>query len=92
MIGSEILTSLGTSAGGGFLGAIIAYFGIKARIDSLERALGELVTDRECKARSGALSQRMDNSVDRFSRIDANIEIIRQMLMDRTFRNPGKEG
>lgn len=79
---ADLLASLGTSAGGGLFGALLAYLGIKQRIDSLEKAIAEMVTSRECSARAGGLSQRIDNSVDRFSRIDANIEIIRQMLMD----------
>jgi len=78
---ADLLASLGTSAGGGLLGALLAYFGIKQRMDSLEKTLTEMVTNRECNARHGGLSQRIDNGLDRFSRIDANIEIIRQMLM-----------
>ena len=90
---AELLASLGTSAGGGLLGALLAYLGIKQRMDSLEKTLSEMVTSRECTARSGGIVQRLENSLDRFSRIDANIEIIRQMLMSSAHnRSDRKDG
>ena len=92
---ADLLASIGTSAGGGLLGALLAYLGIKARLDSIEKSMTEMVTTRECAARSGGIVQRLENSLDRFSRIDANIEIIRQMLMssahDRSERKDGRE-
>jgi hypothetical protein len=87
---ADLLASLGTSAGGGLLGALLAYLGIKSRLDSIERVLADMVTSRECVARSGGLSRRLDNSIDRFSRIDANIEVIRQMLMNSAHTSKGE--
>jgi len=79
----EILETVGSGAGGGFLGALLAWLGIKARMDSIDKGIATLVTERECLARTTALTQRVNNATDRFNRIDANIEYIRKLLEDK---------
>ena len=83
----EQLLTLGAGGGGGLIGALVAWFGIRSRLDAMEKSLEARVTEKECAAAQRAqatvasgLSQRIDNSVERFTRIDANIERIRQML------------
>jgi len=78
---SEIFGTIGSGAGGGLIGALIAYLGIKTRLDSLEKGILTMVSQRECAAVSAGLSQRVNNAADRFSRIDANIEVLRQILV-----------
>jgi len=78
----ETLQTLASSAGGGFMGVVVAWLAIKTRLDALEKAIEKLVTNKECDARTHALSQRVDNGSARFNRIDANVEVIRQLLIN----------
>ena len=72
-------------AGGGIVGMVVAWLGIKARMDSIEKTLEKLVHSGECDAHRGAMTQRIDNSISRFNRVDANIEVITRMLVDRHY-------
>jgi len=78
---SEIFGTIGSGAGGGMVGALIAWWGLKGRIDSLEKIISTMVSHGEFIATISGLSQRINNSMDRFNRIDANIELIRQLLL-----------
>lgn len=78
----ETLQTLGSSAGGGFLGVVIGWIALKARLDTLESRIAVLVSEKECSARSAAITQRVDNAKERFTRIDANVEVIRQLLIN----------
>ena len=77
----EFIPPAAAGAGGGFFGMLISWLGIKSRFDAIEKKLDTLVGEKECRARTQALTQRVDNSVSRFNRVDANIEVIRELLL-----------
>ena len=68
-------------AGSGIIGVLMAWLGIKSRLDTIEKKVDTVVSERECQARSAALAQRVDNSVSRFNRIDTNIEVLRELIL-----------
>jgi tetrahydromethanopterin S-methyltransferase subunit G len=82
----DLLESVGSGAAGGAIGAIIAWVGIKARLDNIEKLIEHVVTEATCDARTKALSQRVNNATDRFDRIDSKIEIILKLLIDRDMK------
>ena len=84
----EIIPPVASAAGGSLLGVLIAYMGLKSRIDSMEKHLETYVTNRECGAKHDSVTQRMDNASNRFDRIDTKLEVLVQMAMRNT---PGKE-
>ena len=78
----ELIEPLAAGAGGSMLGVLLAYWGLKTRLDSFEKALQHFVTDKEFSATVHALTQRIDNSVARFNRVDTNLEVMLKILMD----------
>ena len=81
----ETVTTAVAGAGGGVVGMVVAWLGIKARMDSMEKTLEKLVHSTTCDANRRAMTQRIDNSISRFNRVDANIEVITKMLIDRHY-------
>jgi 1-deoxy-D-xylulose 5-phosphate reductoisomerase len=78
-----IIEPVAAGAGGSIFGAIVAWMGIKSRLDNIDRALGLLVSEKECLARTGALQQRVDNATDRFDRIDVKLDALLQHVVGR---------
>ena len=77
----ELWPTAASGAGGSILGMVVAWLGIKTRLDTIEKTLEMVVREKECQARTTALTQRVDNSVSRFNRVDANIEVVRELLL-----------
>jgi len=89
----ELWPPAAAGAGGSFFGMLIAWLGIKSRLDTIEKTLETVVREKECQARTIALTQRVDNSVSRFNRVDANIEVVRELLLKRgEWHRPSNSG
>ena len=82
MIEPETLQNVGSGAGGGLLGVILTWFGLKSRLDSMEKTVEGLVTEKICEARTKALVQRIDNARDRFDKIDLKLESLHQVTVN----------
>ncbi len=70
------LNDFGYGAGGGFLGTVLAYFGIKQRIDKLENSV---VYKDVCKVCSAGLHRRIeDMHQDLSGKLDMVIESVKK--------------
>ena len=84
MIMMELFPPAAAGVGGSAFVVMIAWITIKSRLDAIEKTLESVVREKECIARTIALAQRVDNSVSRFNRVDASIEVVRELLLKRS--------
>jgi hypothetical protein len=80
----KIVELLGTGAGGGLLGAIVAFFGLKSRMDRMEGSAVSRDTcaavQREFTGRIGDLQRSLDSfredTTERLGRIEGRVDAI----------------
>ena len=60
----ETIKTIGAGAGSGILGVILAFFGLKSRINSIDRKLEHVVYDDTCKATVTGIEKQLNTVTD----------------------------
>lgn len=77
---NDLLTTGGAGVGGSLLGALLAFLGLKTRIDAAEKKIctlnNNVVYEATCQARHHGFEQRFDDQAELLKEVRTDIKSI----------------